>query len=132
MRGPADQRRLPDAAPQRRGRIVLGAALSQVDPFLAKNVLTAQRWYAAIKACASRGDFAAREKTATSRIPQMIGLAFLAPDVLDQVAAGRPPFASTSGWVKRRQTFVSHDSGFKSLDVRSARMPRKLRSNVRS
>jgi integrase len=38
---------------QRRGvkaRILLGAAVPQVDPVLAKNILTAQRWYAAIKA----------------------------------------------------------------------------------
>ncbi len=33
----------------------------------------------------------------------MIGLAFLAPDILDQVAAGRQPVAFTSEWVKRRQ-----------------------------
>ena len=33
----------------------------------------------------------------------MIGLAFLAPDILDQVAAGRQPVAFTSEWVKRHQ-----------------------------
>jgi len=91
---------------QRRGVeacIVLGAAVPQVDPVLAKNILTALRWYAAIKAGASFGDLAAREKTTTSRIQQMIGLAFLAPDLLDQVAAGRQPVAFTSEWVKRRQ-----------------------------
>ena len=59
--------------------------------------------YAAIKAGASFGDLAAREKTTTSRIQQIIGLAFLAPDVLDQVAAGRQPVAFTSEWIKRRQ-----------------------------
>jgi site-specific DNA recombinase len=91
---------------QRRGveaRIILGAAVPQVDPVLAKNILAAQRWYAAIKAGASFGDLAAREKTTTSRIQQMIGLAFLAPDILDQTVAGRQPVAFTSEWVKRRQ-----------------------------
>lgn len=91
---------------QRRGveaRIVLGAAVPQVDPVLAKNILTAQRWYAAIKAGSSFGDLAAREKTTTSRIQQMIGLALLAPDVLDQVAAGSQPVSFTSEWFKRRQ-----------------------------
>lgn len=86
---------------QRRGveaRIVLGAAVPQIDPVLAKNILMAQRWYAAIKAGASFGDLAARGKTTTSRIQQMIGLAFLAPDLLDQVAAGRQPVAFTSEW----------------------------------
>lgn len=91
---------------QRRGveaRIVLGAAVPQVDPVLAKNILMAQRWYAVIKAGASFGDLAAREKTTTSRIQQMIGLAFLAPNVLDQVTAGNQPIAFTSEWFKRRQ-----------------------------
>ena len=91
---------------QRRGvesRIILGAAVPQVDPVLAKNILAAQHWYAAIKAGASFGDLATKEKTTTSRIQQMIGLAFLAPDILDQVAAGRQPVAFTSEWVKRRQ-----------------------------
>lgn len=97
---------------QRRGveaRIVLGAAVPQVDPVLAKNILMAQRWYTAIKAGASFGDLAVREKTTTSRIQQMIGLAFLAPDLLDQVAAGRQPVAFTSEWVKRRQLRSSRD-----------------------
>ena len=91
---------------QRRGveaRIILGAAVPQVDPVLAKNILTAQKWYAAIKAGASFGDLAAREKTTSSRIQQMIGLAFLAPDVLDQVAACNQPVSFTSEWFKRRQ-----------------------------
>ena len=91
---------------QRRGveaRIILGSAVPQVDPVLAKNILTAQRWYAAIKDGASFGDLAAREKTTSSRIQQMIGLAFLAPDVLDRVAAGSQPVSFTSEWFKRRQ-----------------------------
>ena len=91
---------------QRRGveaRIILGSAVPQVDPVLAKNILTAQRWYAAIKDGASFGDLAAREKTTSSRIQQIIGLAFLAPDVLDQVAAGNQPVSFTSEWFKRRQ-----------------------------
>lgn len=52
---------------------------------------------------ASFGDLAAREQTTTSRIQQMIGLAFLAPDILDQIAAGGQPVAFTSEWIKRYQ-----------------------------
>ena len=33
----------------------------------------------------------------------MIGLAFLAPDILDQVAAGNQPIDFTSDWFKTRQ-----------------------------
>lgn len=91
---------------QRRGveaRIILGAAVPQVDPVLAKNILTAQKWYAAIKAGASFGSLASQEETTTSRIQQMIGLAFLAPDILDQAAAGSQPVPFTSEWFKRKQ-----------------------------
>ncbi|KDB05143.1 resolvase, partial [Defluviimonas sp. 20V17] len=91
---------------QRRGveaRIVLGAAMPQIDPVLAKNILTAQRWYAAIKAGSSFGDLAAQEKITSARIQQMIGLAFLAPSVLDQVTAGSQPLSFTSEWFKRTQ-----------------------------
>ncbi|MDP4033592.1 MAG: hypothetical protein Q8P60_12195 [Pseudorhodobacter sp.] len=97
---------------QRRGveaRIILGAAVPQIDPVLAKNILTAQRWYAAIKAGSSFGDLAGREKTNSSRIQQMIGLAFLSPDVLDQIAAGRQPVAFTSEWFKRQQLPAAWD-----------------------
>ncbi len=48
-------------------RIILGAAVPQVDPVLVKNILTAQKWYAAIKAGASFGDRATREKTRRGR-----------------------------------------------------------------
>jgi len=33
----------------------------------------------------------------------MIGLAFLAPDILSQIAAGTQPMAFTSEWFKTRQ-----------------------------
>ncbi|MDP5305775.1 recombinase family protein [Paracoccus spongiarum] len=91
---------------QRRGveaLIILGAAVPRVDPVLAKSILIAQRWYAAVKAGDSFGALATREKATTSRIQQMIGLAFLAPDVPDQVATGNQPVAFTSEWVKRHQ-----------------------------
>ncbi|MCB1328020.1 MAG: recombinase family protein [Maritimibacter sp.] len=91
---------------RRRGvetKIILGASFPQVDPVLAKNILTARRWYEEIRAGASFGTLAKRENTTTSRIQQMIGLAFLAPDVLDQIAAGTHPLAFTSEWFKRRQ-----------------------------
>jgi len=44
---------------------------------------------------------ARRDKITPSRIQQMIGLAFLAPDLLDQIAAGSQPLGLTSEWVKR-------------------------------
>lgn len=91
---------------QRRGvetKIILGAATPQPDPVLVKNILAARRWYEAIRKGATFSAVAEREKTTPGRIQQMIGLAFLAPDILGQVAAGKQPMAFTSEWFKTRQ-----------------------------
>ena len=91
---------------QRRGveaKVILGAAAPKPDPVLVKNILNARRWYEAIRKGASFSAIAEQEKTTTSRIQQMIGLTFLAPDILDQIAAGTQPVAFTSEWFKTRQ-----------------------------
>ncbi|PLX36796.1 MAG: recombinase family protein [Hyphomicrobiales bacterium] len=91
---------------QRRGietKIILGATTPRIDPILVKNILTARRWYDAIKAGTTFSKLAERENTTPNRIQQMIGLAFLAPDILDQVVAGTQPVGFTSEWFKRRQ-----------------------------
>ena len=91
---------------QRRGvetKIILGAVTPRPDPVLVKNILNARRWYEAIRKGASFSAIAEQEKTTTSRIQQMIGLTFLAPDILDQIAAGTQPVAFTSEWFKTRQ-----------------------------
>jgi site-specific DNA recombinase len=103
----AQARRITASFQMQRGgveaKIIMGAATPQVDPVLVKNILMARRWYKAIKAGASFGAIATQEKTTTSRIQQMIRLAFLAPDILDQIAAGGQPVTFTSEWFKRRQ-----------------------------
>lgn len=90
---------------QRRGvetKIVLGAAASKPDPVPVKNILNARRWYKAVRKGASFITIAEQEKTTSSRIQQMICLAFLAPDILDQIAAGTQPVAFTSERFKTR------------------------------
>jgi site-specific DNA recombinase len=89
---------------QRRGvqtRIILGDAPPRPDVVLARNILTARRWYQAIREGESFSAIARRDKITPSRIQQMIGLAFFAPDLLDQIAAGNQPLGLTSEWVKR-------------------------------
>jgi len=103
---------------QRRGvetKIILGAAAPKPDPVLVKNILAARRWYEAIRKGASFSAIAEREKTTTSRIQQMIALAFLAPDVLGQIAAGTQPIAFTSEWFKTRQLPVDWDEQRKTI-----------------
>ncbi|RME15787.1 MAG: hypothetical protein D6801_06685 [Alphaproteobacteria bacterium] len=91
---------------RRRGieaKIIIGTAAPQIDPVLVKNILTARRWYEAIKAGASFSALAAREHTTTGQIRQMIGLAFLAPELSDRIVEGTQPPAFTSEWFKHRQ-----------------------------
>jgi site-specific DNA recombinase len=89
---------------QRRGvetKIVLGDRIPRPDAVLARNIVTARRWYQAIRDGASFTDVARRNKTTTSRVQQMISLAFLAPQILDQISAGSQPLGLTSEWIKR-------------------------------
>ncbi|NTT88138.1 hypothetical protein [Tabrizicola fusiformis] len=65
---------------------------------------------------ASFSTLAEQEKTTTSRIQQMIGLAFLAPDILAQIAAGTQPVAFTSEWFKTRQLPSGWDEQRKIID----------------
>ena len=93
---------------QRRGvetKIITGlaAATPSPDAVLIRNVLAARRWYDAIRNGATIGDVAKREKVTTSRIPHMIGLAFLAPEIIGQIAAVTQPIGFTSDWFKRHQ-----------------------------
>ena len=93
---------------QRRGvetKIILGlaAATPSPDAVLICNVLAAHRWYDAIRKGTAVGDVANREKVTTSRIQHMIGLAFLAPEIVGQIAAGTQPIGFTSDWFKRHQ-----------------------------
>jgi len=62
-----------------------------------------QCWDEAIRKGATFSAVAERKQTTTSRIQQMIGLAFLAPDIVGQVAAGTQPMIFTSEWFKTRQ-----------------------------
>jgi site-specific DNA recombinase len=89
---------------QRRGvetKIILGDTTPRPDAVLARNIVIARRWYHAIREGASFSDVARRNRTTTSRVQQMIPLAFLAPDILNQVAAGSQPIGFTSEWIKR-------------------------------
>ena len=71
------------------------AATSSPDAALIRNVLAVHHWYDAIRKGATIGDVAKREKVTTSRIQHMIGLAFLAPEIVGQIAAGTQPIGFT-------------------------------------
>ncbi|MEJ8561043.1 recombinase family protein [Yoonia sp. GPGPB17] len=88
---------------RRRGvetRLVIGDAQAEIDMTLLRNIALARDWYAHITGGKTLGTVAEETGTDRHRITQMIPLAFLAPDVLAQVVAGKQPTGFTSEWVK--------------------------------
>ena len=88
---------------RRRGvetRLILGAAPGTPDPVLLKNIQAARDWYTRLISGESLGAIAEGAGLPTSRLRQMIGLAFLAPDLLKRIVDGRQPLGFTSEWAK--------------------------------
>lgn len=81
-------------------KIILGEVKPSRDMVLIKNIYTAQKWYAALRHGQTLKQIADDNGIRQSRIRQMIGLAFLAPDILQTVLDGSQPMNFTSQWVK--------------------------------
>lgn len=81
-------------------KIILADALAETDDTLIRNIARARAWYARIKAGETFAAIAAAEGTSKRRVQQMIGLAFLAPDIVRDVLDGRQPTGFTSEWCK--------------------------------
>lgn len=84
---------------RRRGvetRIILGGSTPEPDHTLIRNIAKAVDWFEAIKRGYTFSDIAKREKTSARRIQDLIGLAFLAPDVIEKAIGGTlPPHVTT-------------------------------------
>ncbi len=81
-------------------KIILGEAKPFFDTILIKNIDAAQKWYAALRQGQTLKQIADASDIRQSRIRQMIGLAFLAPDILQSILDGNQPINFTSQWVK--------------------------------
>lgn len=81
-------------------KIILGEAKPVFDTVLIKNIQAAHGWYAALRKGQTLKQIADASSVRQSRIRQMIGLAFLAPDILQTVLDGSQPMNFTSQWVK--------------------------------
>ncbi len=81
-------------------KIILADAPADIDETLLCNRARAHVWFDRIKAGETVGEIASKEATSRHRIQQMIGLAFLAPDILRDVMAGHQPVGFTSDWCK--------------------------------
>ena len=83
-------------------KIILGGEPPEVDEVLIRNIVKARNWFEAIKRGETFAKIAAREGTSKRRIQDVVDLAFLAPDILQQVIAGTlPSQAATDVLIKR-------------------------------
>ena len=84
-------------------KIILADAQTGVDEALSRNIAKAHVWFERIKAGETFSEIAATETTSKRRIQQMIGLAFLAPDIVRDALEGKQPLGFTSDWCLRHE-----------------------------
>lgn len=102
-----DQTRLDRSFPfqlRKRGvetKIILDDAPSGTDDTLIRNIAKAHAWFERIKAGKTVTEIAKREGTSKRRIQQLVGLSFLAPDIIRDALEGRQPIGFTSEWCLR-------------------------------
>ncbi len=82
-------------------KIILADTPAGADETLIRNIAKAHAWFERIKSGETITRIAASESTHKSRVQQMIGLAFLAPDLVRDVLEGRQPIGFTSEWCLR-------------------------------
>ncbi|MBL9060396.1 MAG: recombinase family protein [Mangrovicoccus sp.] len=91
---------------RRRGvetNLVLGGETRPVDRVLLANIARANLWFKRLRAGRTPDAIAAEAGTSKRRVQQMIGLAFLAPDIVRAVARGHQPVGLTSDWLKTHE-----------------------------
>jgi DNA invertase Pin-like site-specific DNA recombinase len=91
---------------RRRGvetKIVLSDAPTNRDDTLIRNIARAHIWFESIRAGQTFDEIAAAAGTSKRRVQDMVGLAFLAPDMVRQVLEGRQPPGFTSDWCKAHE-----------------------------
>ncbi len=86
---------------KRRGvetRLVMSGSSAKLDHTLITNIARAQAWLNRIKQGETFADIAASENTTRKRVQQTLEFAFLTPDVVRDIIAGRQPVGLTSTW----------------------------------
>ncbi len=84
---------------RRRGvetKVLLSDRSPEVDKVLIRNLVKARDWFAALSRGESYAEIAEREGIWKQRIQQLLPLAFLAPDIIQQIAEGRQPVGLTT------------------------------------
>lgn len=90
---------------KRRGvetRLVMsGPSAKKVDNALAGNIARAHAWLERVKRGESFEEIATTENTSKRRVQQTLECAFLAPDIVRDILAGKQPPGLTSTWIAR-------------------------------
>lgn len=88
---------------KRRGvetRLVMSGPLAnQVDAALVGNIARAHAWLVRVKKGESFEEIATSENISQKRVQQTLEYAFLAPDIMRDILAGKQPLGLTSTWV---------------------------------
>ncbi len=79
-------------------KIILAGATGETDDTLIRNMAKALVWFERIKAGDTFSDISATDGISKRRIQQLVGLAFLAPDIVRDVLDGKQPLSFTSEW----------------------------------
>ncbi len=82
-------------------KLIFADTATGVDEKLIRNIAKAHQWFEQIKSGKTLSEIAKAEQTSNRRVQQMIGLAFLAPDILRNILDGRQPLGFTSDWCMR-------------------------------
>ncbi len=82
-------------------KLILADVPTGLDPALITNIAKANKWYGMVKDGETFSAIAKSQNTSSGRIQKMIGLAFLAPDILRNVLNGKQPLGLTSDWCMR-------------------------------
>jgi DNA invertase Pin-like site-specific DNA recombinase len=91
---------------RRRGvetKIVLSDAPTGRDDTLIRNIARAHVWFETIRAGQTFDEIADAAGTSKRRVQDMVGLTFLAPDIVRDVLEGREPPGFTSDWCKTHE-----------------------------
>ena len=75
------------------------------DPDLIRLVTDAHRWFEDLRSgkAATIADIAARDRQQVSHVSRTLSLAFLAPDIVEMILAGRQPLTLTPERLKPRR-----------------------------
>ena len=82
-------------------KLVLGGIQTEPDQTLIRNIIAAQNWFEAIRLGKTFEQIAKDAEITKPRILQMMDHAFLAPDIVKMIAAGKQPVGLTSEWLQR-------------------------------